>query len=150
MMAGVDMLHVHYRGSGPALTDLIAGRVHATFDPLASSIEHIRAGKLRPLAVTTPSRLDVLPDIPTVGDFVPGFEASGWGGVAAPRNTPTDIIEALNRAVNVALVDPRFKARLADLGGIVFARSPADFKKHIADETEKWARVIKFANILAQ
>ena len=147
MMAGVDLVQVHYRGSGPALPDLIGGQVQAMFDPLVSSIGHIRAGKLRPLAVTTATRLEVLPDIPTVGDFVPGFEASGWQGIAAPRNTPTEIVERLNREVNAGLADPNLKARLADLGAIVLAGSPADFKKHIAEEVEKWGKVIRAANI---
>jgi tripartite-type tricarboxylate transporter receptor subunit TctC len=147
MMAGVDMVHVHYRSSGPALTDLIGGQVEATFDPLPSSIAHIRAGQLRPLAVTTRARLDVLPEIPTVGEFVPGYEASGWQGLAAPIGTPRDIIELLNREVNVALADPRMKTRLADLGGTILVGSPDDFRTHIADETEKWGKVIKFAGI---
>ena len=147
MMAGVDLVQVHYRGSGPALPDLIGGQVQAMFDPLVSSIGHIRAGKLRPLAVTTATRLEVLPDIPTVGDFVPGFEASGWQGIAAPRNTPTEIVERLNREVNAGLADPNLKARLADLGAIVLAGSPADFKKHIVEEVQKWGKVIRAANI---
>jgi tripartite-type tricarboxylate transporter receptor subunit TctC len=147
MMAGVDLVQVHYRGSGPALPDLIAGQVQAMFDPLVSSIGHIRAGKLRPLAVTTATRLEVLPDIPTVGDFVPGFEASGWQGIGAPRNTPIEIVERLNREVNAGLADPKFKARLTDLGAIVLTGSPADFGKHIAEEIEKWGKVIRAANI---
>jgi tripartite-type tricarboxylate transporter receptor subunit TctC len=147
IMAGVDLVQVHYRGSGPALPDLIGGQVHAMFDPLVSSIGHIRAGKLRPLAVTTATRLEVLPDIPTVGEFVPGYEASGWQGIGAPRNTPPEIIERLHQGVNAALADPNFKARLADLGAIVLAGSPADFKKHIAEEIEKWGKVIRAANI---
>jgi tripartite-type tricarboxylate transporter receptor subunit TctC len=147
IMAGVDLVQVHYRGSGPALPDLIGGQVHAMFDPLVSSIGHIRAGKLRPLAVTTATRLEVLPDIPTVGEFVPGYEASGWQGIGAPRNTSPEIIERLHQGVNAALADPNFKARLADLGAIVLAGSPADFKKHIAEEIEKWGKVIRAANI---
>ena len=147
MMAGVDLVQVHYRGSGPALPDLIGGQVQAMFDPLVSSIGHIRAGKLRPLAVTTATRLDVLPDVPTVGDFVPGFEASGWQGIAAPRNTPLEIVDRLNREVNAGLNDPTLKVRLADLGAIALAGSPADFKKHVAEEVEKWGRVIRAANI---
>jgi tripartite-type tricarboxylate transporter receptor subunit TctC len=149
MMAGVDLVQVHYRGSGPALPDLISGQVQAMFDPIISSIGHIRAGKIRPLAVTTATRLDVLPDIPTVGEFVPGFEASGWQGIGAPRNTPTAIIEMLNREVNAGLADPKFKARLVDLGAIAFSGSSADFKKHIAEEIEKWGKVIRAANIRA-
>jgi tripartite-type tricarboxylate transporter receptor subunit TctC len=147
LMAGVNLVPVHYRGSGPALPNLIAGQVQAMFDPIVSSIEYIRAGSLRALAVTTSTRLDVLPDIPTVGDFVPGFAASGWQGIGAPRNTPTDIVEKLNREVNAALADAKFKARLADLGAIVFVGSPADFKVHIAEEVEKWSKVIRAGNI---
>jgi tripartite-type tricarboxylate transporter receptor subunit TctC len=147
IMAGVDLVQVHYRGSGPALPDLIAGQVQVMFDPVPSSLAHIRAGKLRPLAVTTASRLEVLPEISTIGEFVPGYEASGWTGIGAPKGTPSDIIEKLNREINAALADPKFKARLVDLGGIVLAGSSADFKKHIADETEKWAKVIKVAGI---
>jgi len=145
MMAGVDMLHVPYRGGGPALTDLLAGQVPLMFDTLATSIEHIRAGKLRALAVTSPARLVLLPDTPTVGDFVPGYEADGWLGLGAPRNTPAGIIEKLNNEINAALADPWIKARIADLGSIVFASSPAGFGKFIAAYTEKWATVIKFA-----
>ena len=147
MMTRVDFVQVHYRGSGPALLDLTAGQVQAMFDPIISSIGYIRAGSLRPLAVTTATRLDVLPDIPTVADFVPGFEASGWQGIVAPRNTPIEIIGKLNREVNAALIDPKFKARLADLGAIVLVGSPADFEKHIADEIGKWGKVIRAANI---
>jgi tripartite-type tricarboxylate transporter receptor subunit TctC len=150
MMTRVDFVQVHYRGSGPALPDLIAGQVQAMFDPIISSIGHIRAGSLRPLAVTTATRSDVLPDIPTVGDSVPGFEASGWQGIVAPRNTPIEIIGKLNREVNAALIDPKFKAGLADLGAIVLAGSPADFGKHIADEIEKWGKVIRAANLKAE
>jgi tripartite-type tricarboxylate transporter receptor subunit TctC len=147
MMTGVDVVQVHYRGSGPALPDLIGGQVQAMFDPVVSSIGYIRAGKLRPLAVTTATRLEVLPDIPTIGDFVLGYEASGWQGIGAPRNTPSEIIERLNREVNAGLADSKLKARLADLGAIVLAGSPGDFKKYIASETEKWAKVIRDANI---
>jgi tripartite-type tricarboxylate transporter receptor subunit TctC len=149
MMAGVDFVLVQYRGSGPALPDLLSGQVQAMFDPLVSSIEHIRAGKLRPLAVTTAARLDVLPDTPTVGSFVPGFEASGWQGIGAPRNTPREVVEKLNREVNAGLADPRFKARIADLGGVVLPGSPEDFRGHIAEEIEKWRKVIRAANIKA-
>jgi tripartite-type tricarboxylate transporter receptor subunit TctC len=150
MMTRVDLVQVHYRGSGPALLDLIAGQVHAMFDPIISSIGYIRAGSLRPLAVSTATRLDVLPDIPTVADFVPGFEASGWQGIVAPRNTPMEIIGKLNREVNAALTDPKFKARLADLGAIVLTGPPADFGKHIAEEIEKWGKVIRAANLKAE
>jgi tripartite-type tricarboxylate transporter receptor subunit TctC len=145
MMAGVDMLHVPYRGGAPALTDLLAGQVQIMFDTLSTSIEHIRAGKLRPLAVTAATRLEVLPDIPTVGEFVPGYEAVGWQGVGAPRNTPVEIIDKLNKATNAGLADPRVNARITDLGYTVFASSPADFGRFIAAYTEKWAEVIKFA-----
>jgi tripartite-type tricarboxylate transporter receptor subunit TctC len=147
MMAGINMVHVPYRGAAPALTDLLAGQVQVLFDAVPSSIEYIRAGKLRPLAVTTATRSEVLPDIPTIGDFLPGFEASTWFGVGAPKNVPTDIVEKLNREVNSALADPTMKARIADLGGATLPGSPSDFGKLIADETEKWAKVIKFAGI---
>jgi tripartite-type tricarboxylate transporter receptor subunit TctC len=147
MMAGVDLVPVPYRSSGPALTDLMGGQVQVMFDPVPSSIELIGAGKLRPLAVTTAMRLDVLPNVPTVGDFLPGYEASGWQGVGAPKNTPPEIVEKLNKEINTALADPRMKARLAELGGTVLPGSPADFGKLIADETEKWAKVVKFAGI---
>jgi tripartite-type tricarboxylate transporter receptor subunit TctC len=150
MMTGVDVVQVHYRGSGPALPDLIGGRVQAIFDPVASSIGYIRAGKLRPLAVTTATRLEVLPDIPTIGDFVPGYEASGWYGIAAPKNTPAEIVDRLNTEINAALADPKMKARFADLGGTVLPGSPADFGKLLADETEKWGKVIRTANIKAE
>jgi tripartite-type tricarboxylate transporter receptor subunit TctC len=147
MMAGVNMTLVPYRGGAPALIDLLAGQVHVLFDAIPASIEYIKTGKLRALAVTTTTRSDVLPDIPTVGEFVPGFEASTWFGVAAPKNTPPEIIDKLNVAINSAIADPKLKARFADLGGAVLAGSPADFGKFIADETGKWAKVIKFAGI---
>jgi tripartite-type tricarboxylate transporter receptor subunit TctC len=146
-MAGIDMVHVPYRGSAPAITDLLSGQVQVMFDTMASSIEHIRAGKLRALAVTTATRLDVLPDIPTVSDFVPGYEASGWNGMAAPKNTPAEIIDKLNKEINAGLADSKIKARLADLGGAPIPMTPADFGKLIADETEKWGKVIRAANI---
>jgi tripartite-type tricarboxylate transporter receptor subunit TctC len=145
MMTGVDMLHVPYRGGGPALTDLLAGQVPVMFDTLATSIEHIRATKLRALAVTSATRSEVLPDIPTVGDFVPGYEGTGWQGIGAPRNTPAEIIDKLNKEINAGLADPRMKARIADFGYTVFASSPADFSTFIAAYTEKWAKVIKFS-----
>jgi len=145
MMAGVDMLHVPYRGGAPALTDLLAGQVQVMFDTLITSIEHIRAGKLRPLAVTAATRVEVLPDIPTVGEFVPGYEAVGWQGVGAPRTTPVEIIDKLNKEINAGLADPRIKARIADLGYTVLASSPADFGRFIAAYTEKWAKVIKYS-----
>jgi tripartite-type tricarboxylate transporter receptor subunit TctC len=145
MMAGVDMLHVPYRGGAPALTDLLAGQVQVMFDTLITSIEHIRAGKLRPLAVTAATRVEVLPDIPTVGESVPGYEAVGWQGVGAPGTTPVAIINKLNKEINAGLADPRIKARIADLGYTVLASSPADFGRFIAAYTEKWAKVIKFS-----
>ena len=147
MMAGVNMVHVPYRGAAPALTDLLGGQVQVMFDTCRQSIEYIRAGKLRALAVTTATRSEALPDIPTVGDFVPGYEASAWYGLGAPKNTPAEIIDKLNKEINAGLADPKMKARLADLGGTVLAGSPADFGKLIADETEKWAKVIRAANI---
>jgi tripartite-type tricarboxylate transporter receptor subunit TctC len=150
MMAGVDMVHVPYRGGGPALTDLIGGQVQVMFPTTASSIEYIRSGKLRALGVTTSTRLEVLPDVPTISDTVPGYEASSWFGVAAPRNTPAEIIGKLNREINAALADPKMKARLADLGNTVLPGSPADFGKLIAEETEKWAKVVKFSGIKAE
>ena len=147
MMAGVDMVHVPYRGGAPATTDLLGGQVQVIFSPMPVSIEYIRAGKLRPLAVTTAIRLEVLPNIPTVGEFLPGYAASGLQGVGAPKNTPTDIVDKLNKEINAGLADPKIKARMADLGGTVLAGSPADFGKLVAEETEKWAKVIKFAGI---
>jgi tripartite-type tricarboxylate transporter receptor subunit TctC len=150
MMAGVNMIHVPYRGGAPAVADLIAGQVQVSFDTMPTSIEHIRAGKLRALAVTTAARSEALPDLPTVGDFLPGFEASAWFGVAAPRQTPAQIVDRLNKEINAGLVEPKIKARLTDLGGTPLPGSSADFGKLIADETEKWARVIKFAGIKAQ
>jgi len=147
MMAGIDMTHVPYRGGGQVMTDLIAGQVQVSFIGLTVAIEHIRSGKLRALAVAAATRSDVLPDIPTVSDFVPGYEASAFWGVGAPRNTPAEIIDKLNNEINAALADPQLKARLADLGGTVIAGSPAEFGKLIADETEKWGKVIRAANI---
>ena len=150
MMAGVNMVHVPYRGGAPALTDLLAGQVQVFFGPAPASIEYIRAGKLRALAVTTATRSEVLPDIPTVGDFVPGYEASVWYGIGAPKNTPAEIVDKLNKEINAALADPKMKARLADLGATVLPGSPSEFGKLIVDETEKWAKVIEFAGIKAQ
>ena len=147
MMAGVDLVHVPYRGGPPALTDLLGGQVQLFFGAIAGSIGHIRAGKLRALAVTSAMRSPALPDIPTVGEFVSGYEASGLSGIAAPRNTPAEIIDKLNSEINAALADPKIKARLTDLGGTELPGSPADFGKLIADETEKWGKVVRAANI---
>jgi tripartite-type tricarboxylate transporter receptor subunit TctC len=143
MMAGIKMLHVPYHGAPPALADLIAGQVQVMFDNMASSVELIRSGRLRGLAVTTAARTPVLPDLPSVAEFVPGYEASGWNGFGAPRNTPGEIIETLNRAVNAALADPQIKAQLAALGSATDPGSPADFGRLIAEDTEKWAKVVK-------
>jgi tripartite-type tricarboxylate transporter receptor subunit TctC len=143
MMAGVEMVHVPYRGSTPAETDLLGGQVQVMFDATPSSLPHIRAGKLRPLAVTTATRVEILPDVPTVGEFVPGYEASVWWGVGAPKATPAEIVEKLNNEINAGLADPKIKARLADLGNAPLALSPADFGKLIAEETEKWGKVVK-------
>jgi tripartite-type tricarboxylate transporter receptor subunit TctC len=149
MMAGVNLIHVPYRSAGPALTDLLGGQVQVMFDNMASSIEHIRAGKLRPLAVTTTMRSETLPDVPTVSEFVPGYEVSNWFGVGAPKATPAEILDRLNKEINAGLSDSKIQARLADLGGTVLPGSPADFGKHIAEETEKWGKVIRAANIKA-
>ena len=147
MMAGVDMVHVPYRGGGPALTDLLGGQVQVMFPTTAAAIEYISAGSLRALAVTTATRSESLPHVPTVGEFVPDYEASSVFGLGAPKNTPTEIVEKLNKEINAALADPNMKARLADLGGDVLALSPADFGKLLADEAEKWGKVIRAANI---
>ena len=150
MMSGVSMAHVPYRGASSALTDLLGGQVQVMFAGLASSIAHVKAGKLRALAVTTSMRLEALPDVPTVGDFVPGYEASGWQGVAAPKNTPADIITKLNNEINSALADPKMKAWLADLGLVPMPMTPGEFGNLIASETEKWGKVIRLANIKAE
>jgi tripartite-type tricarboxylate transporter receptor subunit TctC len=147
MMTGVDMRHVPYRGSPQALTDLLGGQVQVIFDPFPTSIEYIKAGELRPLAVTAARRLEALPDVPTVAEFAPGYEASGWVGVGAPKNTPAEIVDRLNKEINAALADPEMKAKLANLGGAAFPGSPADFGKFIANEAEKWGKTIKFAGI---
>jgi len=147
MMAGVDMVHVPYRGSAPALTDLLGGQVQVMFDLIVSSIEPIRSGKLRALALTSATRSNLLPDVPTVGDYVPGFEATGWAGIVAPANTPADVINRLNKEINAGLADPRIKARLAELGATSSAGQPSDFGRFIVDETEKWGRVVRFAGI---
>jgi tripartite-type tricarboxylate transporter receptor subunit TctC len=145
MMTGVDMLHVPYRGSAPALTDLMGGQVQVLFDNMPSSVEYIKAGKLRPLAVTTATRSDALPGVPTVAETVPGYEASAWFGLGAPKATPAEIVDKLNAAVNAGLADARLKGRLADLGGSMLVGTPADFGKLVAEETEKWAKVVKFS-----
>src|SRR5271166_908831 len=150
MMAGVDMLHVPYRGTAFALTDLLGGQVQVTFGTMTGSIEYIRTGKLRALAVTTATRSEALPDVPTVAEFLPGYEASTWYGIGAPKDTVTEIIDKLNKEINAGLADSKMKAQLADLGGTVLAGSPAEFGRLIADETEKWARVVKFAGIKPQ
>ena len=147
MMAGINIVHVPYRGAGPVLTDLLGGQVQAYFAVMASSVEYVRAGNLRALAVTTATRSEALPDIPTVGEFIAGYEASAFYGLGGPKNTPAEIIDSLNKAINAALADPKMKARMADLGSSVLAGSPADFGKLLADETEKWGKVVKFANI---
>ena len=150
MMAGIDMAHVPYRSAGPALTDLLGGQVQVMFPSTVASIEYIRAGRLRALAVTTATRSEALPQIPTVAEFVPGYEASNWYGLGAPKATPAEIVDKLNKEINACLADPKMKAQLADLGGVALPGSPAEFGKLIADETEKWAKVIKFAGIKPQ
>ena len=150
VMTGVNMIHVPYRGNGPAVTDLLGGQVHVLFADLASSIEQVRAGTLRALAVTTTARSAALPDIPTVSNVVPGYEASSWFGVAAPKNTPAEIVDKLNTEINAALADPKMKARLADIGAMLLTGSPADFGKLAADETEKWGKVVKFSGAKAE
>jgi tripartite-type tricarboxylate transporter receptor subunit TctC len=146
-MTGINMVHVPYRGVAPALADLIGGQVQVLFDTMPNSIEYIKAGKLRALAVTTTTRNAAMPDLPTVAEFLPGYESSAWYGVSAPKGTPADIVEKLNKEINAGLSDPKLSARLADLGGILMRGSPADFGKLIAEETEKWAKVIRAANI---
>jgi tripartite-type tricarboxylate transporter receptor subunit TctC len=150
MMTGVKMTHVPYRGGAPALTDMLGGRVQVMFDNIPTSIGYIRAGKLRPLAVTGATRSALLPDVPTVGDFVPGYEATAWYGIGAPKNTPAEIVATLNREINAGLHDPQLKARFAEVGAETMPMTPASFGKFIADETEKWGKVIKFANIKAE
>ena len=150
VMTGTNMVHVPYRSAAAVMTDLLSGQVQLYFGTTASSLEYVRTGKLRALAVTIERRLDALPDIPTVGDFVPGYEASNWYGIGAPRNTPVEVIEKLNKETNAGLADPKLKAQLDDLGGIALTGSPADFGKLIADETEKWGKVVKFTGIKAE
>jgi tripartite-type tricarboxylate transporter receptor subunit TctC len=146
-MTGVDMVHVPYRGSAQSIIDLLNGQVQVSFDPLPATIEYVKSGKLRALAVTTAARSEALPDLPTVGEFVQGYEASGWNGICVPKNTPIEIIDQLNKVINAGLADPKMKARLADLGATVLAGSSADFGNLIAEETEKWGKVIRTANI---
>ena len=146
-MTGIDMAHVAYRGSPPAITDLLAGQVQVYFAPISASIEYIKAGKLRPLGVTTAKRADALPDVPAVAEFVPGYEAVAFYGIGAPKNTPPEIVDKLNKEINAGLADATLKKRFADLGSVPFPGPPADFGKLIADETEKWAKVIKFAGM---
>ena len=147
MMTGVNLIHVPYRGGAPALTDLISGQIQVMFAIASSSIEYIRASKLRALAVTTTARSPALPEVPAMSEFVPGYEASSWLGVGVPKNTPTEIINTLNREVNAGIGDPKIKERFADLGSTVVAGSPSDFAQQILDETEKWGKVIRAANI---
>jgi len=145
MMTGINMLHVPYRGAPPALTDLIAGQVHVMFDNMPSSIEHIRAGRLRALGVSATTRLQALPDVPPIADFLPNFETSAWAGIGAPKQTPAEIINLLNREINAALADPTIKARIAELGGEVLALSPGEYARLLGEETDKWAKVIQFS-----
>jgi tripartite-type tricarboxylate transporter receptor subunit TctC len=145
MMADVDMVHVPYRGAAPALTDLLSGQVQTMFPGIAAAIEYVRNGTLRPLAVTTATRWGSLPDIPTIGEFVPGFEASAWFGVGAPRNTPGEVVDMLNKEINAGLADPKMRTLIDNLGGGVFATSPAEFGKFITEETEKWGQVVRFS-----
>jgi tripartite-type tricarboxylate transporter receptor subunit TctC len=147
MMTGINMTHVPYRGGAPAMVDLMSGQVQVGFSVVTETLQYLKAGKLRALAVTTAARSDVLPDIPTISEFVPGYEASAWVGIGAPKNTPTEIIEKLNADINAGLADRKLKARFTDLGATMFIGSPADFGKFITDETEKWAKVVKFAGI---
>jgi len=147
MMTGVDVVHIQYRGSGPALIDLLAGQVQVGFDTMPAVIEYIRAGKLRALAVCTATRSDALPDLPTVSEFVPGYESSGYFGFGAPARTPAGIVDKLNKEINAGLADPKLKTQFVDLGGIILGGSSADFRTLITEETEKWAKVIRAANI---
>jgi tripartite-type tricarboxylate transporter receptor subunit TctC len=150
MMAGVDLLHVPYRGAAPALTDLLGGRAQVMFEAVATLVEHVQDGKLRALAVAGATRSHVLPNLPTVGDFLPGYEASSWTGLAAPRNMPAEAVEKLNREINVGLADAKVKARLAELGNVPMLMTAVEFEKFVADETEKWGKVIRAANIKAE
>jgi tripartite-type tricarboxylate transporter receptor subunit TctC len=147
LMTGVELTHIPYKGSAPALTDLLAGTVQVIFDNMPPSLPHIRAGKLRALAVTTATRSEALPEVPTVAETLPGYEASAFFGMAVPKGTPPEIVDKLNKEVNAALADANIKARLADLGGVLIPGSPADFGKLVSDETEKWAKVIKAGGV---
>jgi tripartite-type tricarboxylate transporter receptor subunit TctC len=149
-MTGLDLVHISYRGGAPAVNDLISGHVQVIFAPVSEVIQYVKAGKLRALAVTTAKRLDVFPDLPTVGDFVPGYEASGFAGLGAPKNTPAEIIDRLNKEVNAGLADAKVKARIVDLGGTVVGGTPQEFATVISEATEKWGKVIKFAGIKAE
>jgi tripartite-type tricarboxylate transporter receptor subunit TctC len=149
VMTGVDLLHVPYRGQAPALVDMLGGQDQVMFDTVPASIEYLKAGKLRPLAVTTTTRFDALPDVPVLADFVPGYESSALYGIAAPKSTPAEIVGKLNHEINAAFANPKIKARLIELGGMILAGSPADFGKLVAEETEKWAKVVKFAGLKA-
>src|SRR5262245_5538620 len=150
MMTGINLIHVPYRGDAPALTDAISGQVQATFSTATASLEYVRAGKLRALGVTTATRWNTLPDVPTIADVAPGYEASIWNGVGAPKGTPLEIVEKLNREINAGLADPKIKARIADLGAVPLAMTPAEFGKLLAHDTEKWGKVIRAANIKAE
>ncbi len=150
MMTGIQMQHVPYRGAAPALTDLIGGQVHVMFDNMPSSIGHIRSGRLRPLGVSTPARLDVLPEVPPIGEFVPGYQTDAWAGLGAPKDTPAEIVALLNREVRLGLEDARVRARIAEIGAAVLSLSPAEWAKHLADETEKWGKVVKAAGAKAE
>jgi tripartite-type tricarboxylate transporter receptor subunit TctC len=149
MMAGVDLVHVPYRGGAPALTDMLGGQVQVMFDNLPTSLEHVRAGRLRPLGITSARRSELLPDVPTVADFVPGYESSAWYGVGAPKGTPVEIIDRLNSEINAILAEPRMKTRVAEMGATLIAGSPAAFGKLVTDETEKWGKVVKFSGAKA-
>jgi tripartite-type tricarboxylate transporter receptor subunit TctC len=149
MMAGVDMVHVPYRGGAPALTDMLGGQVQVMFDNLPTSLEHVTSGRLRPLGITSATRAALLPDVPTVADAVPGYESSAWYGVGAPRSTPVEIIDRLNNEINAILAEPKVKTRVAEMGATEVAGSPADFGKLIAEETEKWGKVVKFSGAKA-
>jgi tripartite-type tricarboxylate transporter receptor subunit TctC len=150
MMAGVNLIHVPYRGGAPAVTDLIGGQVQVIFSPAPECLEYVRAGRLRPLAVTSATRLQALPEVPTVGEFVPGYEASGWMGLGAPKDTPSDIIDSLNKAINMGLSDPQIRSKLASMSAVAFSLPPDKFKSFVATEVDRWGKVVKFASIKAE